>query len=100
MTELEQSFDARVRAALLECHRLGYHPHDFEGMLASSTAVKLAERLVTSGELQTGLKRLAQMGHLNLSVEAIMLEPEFEALFKSPVRDAARWRLDQVRAAK
>jgi hypothetical protein len=100
MTELEQSFDAKIRAALPECHRLGYHPHDFEGMLANSTAVKLAERLVKSGELQTGLKKLAQLDRLDLSVESIMLEPEFEALFKSSVRDAARWRLEQVRAEK
>lgn len=97
MTELEQSFDAKIRDALRECYRLGYYPHDFEGMLANSTAVKLAERLVKSGELQTGLKRLAQMGRIDLSVESIMLEPEFEALFKSSVRDAARWRLELIR---
>ena len=100
MTELEKSFDAKVRAALLECHRIGYHPHDFEGMLANTTAAKLAEKLVISGELQTGFKRLAQMGRLDLSVEAIMLGPEYESLFTSPVRAAARWRLDQLGAVK
>lgn len=100
MTELEQSFDTRVRAALVECHRLGYHPHDFKKMLDNSTAVQLAERLVKSSELQTGLKRLARMGHLDLSVEAVMLEPEFEALFNPQVRAAAHWRLNQARAAR
>ena len=97
MSQLEQTFEARVRAALLECHRLGYYPHDFEGMLASASAARVAEKLVTSGELQTGLKRLAQMGRLDLSVESIMLEPEFESLFNKTLRDAAQWRLNQVK---
>ena len=97
MSQLEQDFEARVRAALIECHRLGYHPTDFEGMLCNATAARVAEKLVKSGELQTGLKRLAQMDRLDLSVESIMLEAQFESLFKKPLREAAQWRLDKVR---
>lgn len=100
MSPLEQSFEARVRAAVQECHRIGYHPSDFEAMLANASAARVAERLVTSGDLQTGLRRLAKMGRLELSVESIMLEPEFQDLFKSAdIRAAAQWRLDQVRGA-
>lgn len=98
MSQLEQDFEAKVRDALLECHRLGYHPSDFEGMLANASAAHVAEKLVASGELQTGLKKLAQMGRLDLSVEFIMLEPQFESLFKKPLREAAQWRLDQVKS--
>jgi len=98
MSQLEQDFAARIRVAVLECRRLGYNPNDFEGMLAGASAARVAEKLVVSGDLQTGLKRLAQMGRLDLSVEAIMLEPPFEMLFAKPLRDAARWRLDQVKA--
>lgn len=97
MSQLEQSFEAKVRAALLECHRLGYHPHDFEVMLANASAARVAEKLVTSGELQSGLKRLAQMERLDLSVESIMLKAEFEPLFTKEHRAAAQWRLNQVK---
>ncbi len=59
MTELEQAFEARVTAAVAESHRLGYHPSDFEGMLRNAPAVRVAEKLVASGDLQSGLHRLA-----------------------------------------
>lgn len=98
MSDLEQDFDERIREALLECHRLGYHPSDFEGMLRNASATRVAKKLVTSAELQAGLKRLAQMRRLDLSVESIMLGAKFEALFAKPLRDAARWRLDQARS--
>lgn len=97
MSELEQSFEAKIRAALSECHRLGYHPSDFEGMLANATAARVAEKLVTSGELQAGLKRLAQMGRFDLSVESIMLEAQFASLFSNQHLAAAQWRLNQVK---
>lgn len=101
MSALEQAFETRIRAAVQECHRIGYHPSDFEGMLANASAVRVAERLVTSGDLQSGLKRLAQLNRLDLSVESIMLEPEFHALFTNvEIRKAAQWRLDQVRSPR
>ncbi|SRR6266568_1257889 len=98
MCQIEEDFEVRIRAALRECHQLGYHPHDFEGMLSTASAARVAEKLVTSGELQVGLKRLAQMGRLDLSVESIMLESQFKPLFNIQLRDAARWRLDQVKS--
>ncbi|MGK2927385.1 MAG: hypothetical protein ACSLE2_17360 [Lysobacterales bacterium] len=98
MSQLEQNFENRIRAAVLECHQLGYHPSDFEGMLSGTSATRVAEKLVTSGKLQTGLQRLAQMGRLDLSVESIMLETQFETLFTKQYLEAAQWRLNQVSA--
>jgi len=96
MDEDSDAFEARIRAALIECHRLGYHPSDFEAMLSHSNAVVVASKLVSSGDIQTGLKRLAKLGRLDLSVESIMLEPQFETLFSSKLRESARWRLTSV----
>ena len=96
MSEICQAFEQRVRAAVSECHSLGYHPSDFEGMLANATAVQVAEKLVVGGEIQSGFKRLAHMGRIDLSVESIMLEPQFASLFRSAVLEAARWRLGQA----
>lgn len=96
MSQLEQNFENRIRAAVLECHQLGYNPSDFEGMLRVASATRVAEKLVTSGKLQTGLQRLAQMGRLDLSVESIMLETQFEPLFTKQHLEAAQWRLNQI----
>jgi hypothetical protein len=97
MSEIDNEFQARVLAALAECHRLGYHPTDFERMLEDARASRVAEKLVLSGEVQSGFKRLAEMHRLDLTVEAIMIEPQFESLFKPAIREAARWRLNQVK---
>lgn len=96
MSNLAQEFAARLHAAILECHRLKYHPTRFEQMLQSSDAVTLAKKLVASGELQDGLKKLKGMGRLDLSMEEIMLEPKFAPLFAKQELDAARWRLSQL----
>jgi len=93
---VQDQFSARVRAAIEECHSLGYHPTRFQQMLEESDAVSVAKRMVVSGELQDGLRRLKSMNRLDLSVESIMLESEFVGLFSPQERAAAQWRLDQL----
>lgn len=95
-SSLWNKFASRVRAAMQECHSLGYHPTRFEQMLNQSDAVTLAKRMVTSSELQDGLKKLNAMGRVDLSVESIMLEPEFSSLFNPQELQAADWRLKQL----
>lgn len=94
--QLKADFLASLRAADIECHRLDYHPTRFEQMLQGEPAVDLAKRLVTSGELHDGLKTLARLKRLDLSLESIMLEDRFRPLFSSEHLEAARWRLAQV----
>jgi hypothetical protein len=93
MNKLAQEFSSRVHAALAECHRLKYYPTRFEQMLQTTDAVTLAKRLVTSGELHDGLKTLKKLSRLDLSLEVMVLEPQFESLFTVQERDAAGWRL-------
>jgi len=95
-SSLQEKFAARVRAAVQECHSLGYHPTRFAQMLDQSDAVTLAKRMVASGELQDGLKKLKGMGRIDLSVESIMLETMFSGLFTPPELQAAEWRLRQL----
>ena len=54
------------------------------------------KHLVVSSEIQSGFKRLKELGHLELSVEAAILK--FPDEFTSEERDAARWRLEQAGA--
>jgi hypothetical protein len=97
LEELKQRFEARLRETLPLCQRFGYYPTRFVEMLNTfGDVAELATRLVSSGELQTGLKRLAKEGHLELSLEHIMLEPQFKSLFDATVLEAARWRRDQA----
>jgi hypothetical protein len=98
VNDLEQLFEAKVRAAVLECCRLGYHPSDFEGMLAVATATRVAEKLVLSGDMQSGFRRLEKMGRLDLTIEALVVDPQFASLFHAATIDAARWRLATVKA--
>ena len=93
---LESEFTARVREALAEAHDLHYYPTRFEQMLAELGAVKLAKKLVVSGELQDGLKKMAKLGRKDLALEAIVLEPRFASLFSKDEKQAAEWRLLQV----
>lgn len=99
--ELSGEFADRLREAIVLCRGLGYSPSRFEQMLNSSpSAVSLAKKLVVSSDLQDGLKRIAKLGRLELSMESIMLEEKFKPLFPDPVLQAARWRLDEVRIGR
>jgi len=93
MSDLAQEFSSRVYAALTECHRLKYYPTRFEQMLQTTDAVTLTKRLVTSGELHDGLKTLKNLSRLDLSLEMMVLEPQFISLFTAQERAAADWRL-------
>lgn len=97
MEQIKAEFSSRLRDAVHECYKLGYHPTRFEQMLGSLGGVSLAKKLVLSGELQDGLKTLAKLGRLDLSMEAIMQEDNFKALFTKPELEAAAWRLAQVK---
>jgi hypothetical protein len=93
---LELRFEERLRIAIARSRAIGYPPNIFEGILNSLGGVKAAKMLVKDGNFQTGFIKVAKMGRLDLSVEQIMLEPEFEPLFSQEDLAAARWRLEQV----
>lgn len=57
---IEKQFSAALRAATEEAKHLGYHPTRFETMLNDMGALKLAKKLVLSGDLQDGLKKMKQ----------------------------------------
>lgn len=93
---MEAEFSERLRDAIRQSHDLGYHPTRFEKMLNEQGALGLARKLVKSGELQDGLKDLAKLGRKDLSMESIMLEPQFKPLFSIAELQAAKWRLAQL----
>ena len=94
---LEIAFEERLRDSIRQSIRLGYNPIRITEMLNRYGGKGTAERLVRSGEIQDGIRRIVAMGYPKLSVESIMLEPEFKPLFTEADLAAARWRLDQLR---
>jgi hypothetical protein len=96
MDPAEGEFEQRLRDSIRESISLGYNPTRFTEMLNTWGAVGTAKRLVASGEIQDGIRRIVEMGHPELSMESIMLEPQFVSLFTEGELPAARWRLDQL----
>lgn len=94
---IENQFSAALRTAIEEAKQLGYHPTRFETMLNDMGAVPLAKKLVISGDLQDGLKKMKQLGRLDLTLEHIMQNEPFHPLFSKAELAAADWRLQQAR---
>lgn len=93
---LDLEFETRLRESVNDSIALGYNPAQFAEMLERYGGVDVAKRLVASGELQDGLKRIVALGHIELAMESIMLEPRFAPLFSEGELAAARWRLAQL----
>ena len=96
MEPLAEQFEQRLRESIRLCIALGYRPSVFIDMMERYDGVQTAKRLIAAGDIQSGFRRLAEMGRLDLSMEQIMLEPEFAPLFTREELTAARWRLDQL----
>jgi hypothetical protein len=64
-------------------------------MLERHGAEQTLMRLVTSSNVQKGLRTLAQAGKADLSFEAVILK--YDKSFPRGVVEAARWRLEQAR---
>jgi hypothetical protein len=97
--ELEIRFQTAMERACSEARSLGYFPAYFLQKMHAVGPVKYAKELVVSGELQTGLLRLARLDRLDLSLDHLVSRvPEFAPLFSKSEREAAAWRLAQIEA--
>ena len=83
---LQNKFNEEVFQAIEESKKIGYTPTRFIQMLhqANNNAVEVVQRLVTK-EATTGLEKLWEQGRLELSMEAIMIKPEYKELFSSEI---------------
>jgi hypothetical protein len=72
----------------------GYNPAIFIGMRRQYGTVDAIERLVQSGDLQSGFKRLNQLDLLDWTIESAVTR--FPTEFSRNARQCAEWRLQQV----
>ncbi|RWD31336.1 MAG: hypothetical protein EOS22_04765 [Mesorhizobium sp.] len=88
--ELEAWTDASISAATAK----GYNPTEFRKMRQRYGTLEAMRLLVTSGDIQTGFKRMQEVGLLDYSLEAGVLRfaDEF-GVFKRELKQAAAWRL-------
>ncbi|MFI5958552.1 DUF262 domain-containing protein [Cryptosporangium sp. NPDC051539] len=73
----------------------GYTATYLLAMLAEDGGVETAKRLVASATVSTGFTELWKKGRLDLTVEALVLDPRFAGLFTPDELDIARGRLAQ-----
>ena len=101
MDEIERNrllrqFEKRLRDDAEEAVIIGYYPARFLQMLDNYPADEVARKLIASGDLQEGLKRLKREDRLDLALETVMQEKEFRRLFSEEEIKAAEWRLQQL----
>lgn len=71
----------------------GYTPTYFLQMVSERGAVRATKDLLVSKEPSEGLFTLWHLGKLDMSVEAMVLDPRYQCLFDEEERRTARKRL-------
>ncbi|MBX3388643.1 MAG: type I restriction enzyme HsdR N-terminal domain-containing protein [Phycisphaeraceae bacterium] len=93
MDDDEFDFRAALQEVVNECRRIGYNPIGFMGMVTSSNAFEAVRTLLAKREPSEGFTTLWGKKRLDLTVEAIVLKPEWRSFFTPSERDTARRRL-------
>ena len=93
-TELE----TRFHEAMLEIYRraksdAGYNATRFLSMVTEQGGYEAARTLIHASNVSDGYTALWQRKHLELTVEALILKPEWHDLFSEHERGIARQRL-------
>ena len=94
----ENAYERATWEAIEECRHLtpAYDPAVWIEMVRRWGAAEAARRLLVSGDIQDGFRRLVAAGRHDLTVEWSALRPRWNQIFGAPHREAARWRLRQA----
>jgi hypothetical protein len=85
---LESFIDELIRRS----KERGYNPSVLVRMRAEHGTLEAIERLVQSGEVQSGFRRLKQLALLDWSIESAVTK--FPTEFSRNARECAEWRLN------
>lgn len=92
-----RNLDAEFHQAMVGIYHaaseLGYRPTYFLRTVNEYGGVEAAKRLLNTDETQTGLTKLWELGRLDLSAEALVLNARWTDLFTDDERRKARQRL-------
>ncbi len=93
MDDLEKAFDQEMRDSYYQAARLGYRSTYFLRVVQEHGGLETAHRLLGTDAPSEGLARMWELGRLDMSLEAIVLKPEYRPLFDEEERRIARERL-------
>ena len=96
MDKLKQELRDRYIATYNACKKFKYTPRAFLDMVVSDEdIVEVTRRLIHKDGGTSGFATLYENGRMDLSVEKIILEPQYRPLFRSEDLVAAYERLKQ-----
>ena len=88
------ALEAFVDEAIKLAKEQGYNPTIFVGMRHQYGTLDAMERLVQSGDIQSGFKRLNQLKLLDWTIKSAITK--FPTEFSRNARQCAEWRLQQI----
>ena len=93
---LENKFNQEIMDSIEETKKLGYVPTRFIQMLqkVNGNAYELAMS-IASKDVTLGLEKLWEKGRLDLTMEAIIIKPEYQELFPLEMIDICRKKLEK-----
>ena len=95
---LYEQFNKDIEQAIKESEKNGYNPKIFKIMFYETynkNGVQLANILINKGQTY-GFEELYKMGRLDLTIEARVLKPEFNALFDETTLKKAKRKLAKL----
>jgi len=92
---MDSNTDQRFTAFLVDAanrsqREAGYNPTLFRQMLGSDGGYRTAVRLLSANKVSDGFEKLWEKGRLDLSVEALILQPEWASYFAQELRSIAQ----------
>lgn len=91
---MEQTLEDFIDETIQRSQANGYHPTVFIGMRERHGTVVAIKRLVQSGDIQSGFRRLSELGLVEWTIESAILK--FPDEFSPVDIECARFRLEQV----
>lgn len=91
---MADTLDSFIDKTIKQGVRKGYNPTIFISMRQKLGTLNAIKKLVVSGDIQSGFKRLVDLGLKDLTIEAAVLK--FPEQFSKGEREAAQFRLDQA----
>ena len=95
--DIRAAFDRAMKDVYVRAKKeANYTATYFLSMLSDYGGLGTARRLLASSEVSSGFAALYERERLDLTVEALVVKPEFAGLFTDEEVDIARQRLDQL----
>ena len=92
--DIEHEFQREMEVLYGAAATLGYRPAYFLQMVQELGGVAAAKRLLEASDAQSGLIKLWELGRLDVSMEALVVQDRWKRLFSEAERQTARDRLE------